>query len=105
MPAPALHVGAVVMCSHAGSAQALAPFPRVLLSGQPAVTIASPYAVAGCALTGTPTPPCVTGQWLSGAVRVFAGGTPLATMTGASTCVPTGMPMLPMSAQPRVLAT
>jgi hypothetical protein len=93
------------MCSHAGSAQPLAPFPRVLLSGQPAVTIASPYAVAGCALTGTPTPPCVTGQWLSGAVRVLAGGTPLATMTGASTCVPTGTPMLPMSAQPRVLAT
>ncbi len=93
------------MCSHAGSAQAVAPFPRVLLSGQPAVTIASPYAVVGCALTGTPTPPCVTGQWLSGAVRVLAGGTPLATMTGASTCVPTGTPMLPMSAQPRVLAT
>jgi hypothetical protein len=93
------------MCSHAGSAQALVPFPRVLVSGQPAVTIASPYAVAGCALTGTPTPPCVTGQGLSGAVRVLAGGTPLATMTGASTCVPTGTPMLPMSAQPRVLAT
>ena len=37
------------------------PFPRVLLSGQPAVTLTSPYAVAGCALTGTPNPPCVTG--------------------------------------------
>ena len=105
MPAPALHVGAVVTCSHAGLAQPLAPFPRVLLSGQPLVTIASPYAVTGCALTGTSAPPCATGQWLSGAVRVLAGGVPLATMAGSSTCIPTGTPMLPVFAQPRVLAT
>jgi len=105
MPVPALHLGAVVLCSHAGPAQPLSPFPRVLLSGQPLVTIASPYAVTGCALTGTPAPPCVTGQWLVGAARVLAGGVPVATMTGASTCVPTGTPMLPVSAQPRVLVT
>jgi hypothetical protein len=105
MPAPALHLGAVVTCTHAGTATPVAPFPRVLLSGQPAVTLASPYAIVGCALTGTPNPPCVTGQWLSGAVRVLAGGVPLATMAGSSTCVPTGTPMLPVSAQPRVLAT
>ncbi|MBA2701202.1 MAG: hypothetical protein H0U58_05795 [Chloroflexi bacterium] len=105
MPGPALHLGAVVTCSHAGPAQPLAPFPRVLLSGQPVVTIASPYAVTGCALSGTTTPPCVTGQWLVGAVRVLAGGAPVALMTGTSTCVPTGTPMLPMSAQPRVIAT
>lgn len=105
MPAPALHLGAVVTCTHAGTATPVAPFPRVLLSGQSAVTLASPYAIVGCALTGTPNPPCVTGQWLSGAVRVLAGGVPLATMAGSSTCVPTGTPMLPVSAQPRVLAT
>ena len=105
MPAPVLHLGAVVTCSHAGPAQPLSPFPRVLLSGQPLVTIASPYAVTGCALTGTSTPPCVTGQWLTGAARVVAGGVPVATMAGSSTCVPTGTPMLPMSAQPRVLVT
>jgi hypothetical protein len=105
MPAPALHLGAVVTCSHAGPAQPLSPFPRVLLSGQPAVTIASPYAVTGCALTGTSAPPCVTGQWLVGAVRVLAGGVPVALMSGSSTCVPTGTPLLPLSAQPRVLVT
>jgi hypothetical protein len=105
MPAPALHLGAVVTCSHVGTATPAAPFPRVLLSGQPAVTIASPYVIAGCALTGTPNPPCVTGQWLTGAVRVLAGGAPLATMAGTSTCVAPGTPMLPLSAQPRVLAT
>ena len=105
MPATALHLGAVVLCTHAGPATPVAPFPRVLLSGQPVVTLSSPYAVTGCALTGTPTPPCVTGQWLSGAVRVLAGGVPVASMAGASTCIPTGTPMLPVSAQPRVLVT
>ena len=47
----------------------------------------------------------MTGQWISGAVRVLAGGVPVAMIAGASTCIPTGTPMLPVSAQPRVLAT
>jgi uncharacterized Zn-binding protein involved in type VI secretion len=105
MPAPILHLGASVLCTHAGQATPLAPFARVTLSGQPAVTLSSPYAVAGCALTGTPTPPCVTGQWITGATRVLAGGVPVATLAGSSTCIPTGTPMLPISAQTRVLAT
>jgi|SRR5262252_3681113 len=105
MPAPVLHVGAVVTCSHAGPATPVAPFPRVLLSGQPVVTLSSPCAIAGCALTGTPAPPCATGQWLTGATRMLAGGVPVATMAGSSTCIPTGTPMLPVSAQTRVLAT
>ena len=105
MPAPALHLGAVVMCSHAGQATPVAPFPRVLLSGQPAVTLSSPYVIAGCALTGTPNPPCATAQWLVGATRVLAGGVPVASMTGSSTCVPTGTPLVPVTAQTRVLVT
>ena len=105
MPAPILHLGATVLCTHTGQATPLAPFPRVTLSGQPLVTIASPYAVAGCALTGTPTPPCVTGQWLMGATRVLAGGVPVATLAGSSVCIPTGTPMLALLAQTRVLAT
>lgn len=105
MPAPVLHLGATVLCSHAGQATPLAPFPRVTLTGQPAVTVTSPYAITGCALTGSPNPPCVTGQWITGATRVLAGGVPLATMAGSSTCLPTGTPMLPVAAQTRVLAT
>jgi hypothetical protein len=105
MPAPILHLGATVLCTHAGQATPLAPFARVLLSGQPAVTLATPYAVAGCALTGTPTPPCVTAQWIMGAVRVLAGGAPVVTMMSQSVAVPTGTPLLPVVAQTRVLAT
>lgn len=102
--APALHLGAVVTCSHAGTATPLTPFPRATVSGQPLVTIASPWTVTGCTLTGS-APPCVTGQWITGAVRVLAGGLPVASMAGASTCVPTGTPLLPVTAQPRVVVT
>jgi hypothetical protein len=76
-----------------------------MVSAQPVVTLACPYVIAGCALTGTPTPPCVTGQFVMGALRVLAGGTPVATLVGQSVCVPTGTPMLPVMAQTRVLAT
>lgn len=105
MPGFVLHVGAVVTCSHAGPANPVAPFPRVTVAGNPVVTLSSPYAVTGCALTGSPNPPCATGQWLNGAVRVTAGGAPLVINTGSSTCIPTGTPLLPMSQQPRVQAS
>ena len=104
-PGHLLHLGATVLCTHAGQAMPLMPFPRVLLSGQPAVTLTSPYAVAGCALTGTPNPPCATAQWIAGAVRVMAGGAAVVTMAGQSVCVPTGTPLMPVVAQTRVLAT
>ena len=105
MPAPILHLGATVLCSHAGPATPLAPFPRVTVSAQPVVTMTSPYAIAGCSLSGTSVPPCLTGQFVMGAVRVLAGGAPVATLMSQSVCIPTGTPMLPLMAQTRVLAT
>ncbi|MBI3529355.1 MAG: hypothetical protein HY067_15475 [Betaproteobacteria bacterium] len=105
MPAPILHLGATVLCTHAGQATPAAPFPRVMVSAQPVVTLATPYVIAGCGLTGTPTPPCVSGQFIVGAGRVLAGGTPVATLMSQSVCVPTGTPMMPVVAQSRVLAT
>jgi uncharacterized Zn-binding protein involved in type VI secretion len=83
----------------------VAPFPRVLLDGQPVVTLTSPYVIAGCALTGTSSPPCATGQMLVGAARVLAGGVPVASVAGSSICVPTGQPMLLLVGDPRVLVT
>ena len=105
MPAPILHLGATVLCSHAGQATPVAPFPRVAVSAQAVVTLTSPYAIAGCSLTGTPVPPCVTGQFVMGAMRVLAGGAPVVTLVSQSVCIPTGTPMLPLVAQTRVLAT
>lgn len=105
MPAPILHLGATVTCVHAGPATPLTPFPRVLVSGQPVATQATLYAITGCALTGTPNPPCVTGQWVVGAVRVLAGGTPVLLQSSMAVCVPTGTGLLPLVVQPRVIAT
>lgn len=105
MPTPILHVGASVLCSHGGQATPVSPVPRVLLSGQPVVTLVSPYAVAGCSLPPNAGGPCVTGQWITGAVRVLASGAPVLLMSGSSTCIPTGTPLLPVAAQTRVLGT
>lgn len=105
MPGPIVHLGATVLCSHAGTATPTTPFPRVTVSGRPVVTVATLYVVAGCALTGTPNPPCVTAQWLVGAVRVLAGGSPIAIQSGTSVCTPTGTPLMPVGVQPRVVAS
>src|SRR4051794_38314451 len=98
-------MSATVMCAHAGTATATTPAARVLILGTPAVAITSPYVIAGCGLTGSPTPPCVTGQWLVGAMRATTLGQPLALQTGSSLATPTGTPMLPVAVQPRVMAT
>lgn len=105
MPGPVVTLASTVMCAHAGTATATTPAARVLVGGVPAVAIASPYVVAGCALTGTGAPPCVSGQWLVGAVRVMTTGQPLALQSGSSLTTPTGSPMMPMVVQPRVVAT
>jgi hypothetical protein len=81
------------------------PSPRVLVTGQPVVTLTTPYVVTGCGLSGSGTPPCLTGQWMSGAARVLAGGVPVAVQAGSSSTTPPGMPMLPLSVQPRAVAT
>jgi hypothetical protein len=99
-------MGAVVTCAHGGQAMPTAPSPRVMVSAMPIATIAAPYAVAGCAfvpLAGNG--PCVTAQWVVGAVRVVSMGQPVVIMSGVSICVPTGTPLIPVQAQPRVIAT
>jgi len=77
-----------------------------MVSAMPVATIAAPYAVAGCAFVPPAgNGPCVTGQWVVGAVRVLSLGQPVVIMSGVSVCVPTGTPLLPVAAQMRVLAT
>lgn len=104
MPGPIVHLGAVVFCSHGGVAVPLAPSPRVTVSAQPVVTIGSPYAIAGCSLTPSGVF-CVSGQWVAGAARVTSMGVPVAVQAGSSMCASTGMPMLPVTVQPRAVAT
>jgi len=102
MPGTAVHLGATVLCAHGGQATPLVVNPRVLVSGMPVATLTSPYIVAGCALTGTPSPPCVTAQWITGATRVLVAGTPVLLNLGQSVCAPSGTPLLVVTTQTRV---
>lgn len=107
MPGFLLHVGATVLCSHAGQAQPTVPNPRVLVSGQPTVTIASPYVVAGCALPPPPAAngPCVTAQFMTAATRITSNGQPLLLLDSQATCVPTGTPLMIVMTQTRATGT
>ena len=99
-------MGATVLCAHGGQAMPTVPSPRVLVSGMPIATIAAPYAVAGCAFAPPAgNGPCVTAQWVVGAVRVLSQGQPVVIMSGVSICTPTGTPLVPGSSQVRALAT
>jgi len=99
-----LHQGAVVMCLHGGQAIPPAPNPRVLVMGMPTATIASPWVVAGCPGVPPGVPPCVTGQWVVGTVRVTSLGQPLVVQSGAAVTAPGGVTLLPVSMQTRVQA-
>jgi len=106
MPAPILHVGATVLCAHGGQAIPTVPSPVVMVSGMPIATIAGPWTVAGCAFVPPAgNGPCVTAQWIVGAVQVMSQGQPVVIMTGVASCVPTGTPLMPVMAQTMVLAT
>ncbi len=106
MPGFLLHVGAQVLCSHAGQAQPMVPNPRVIVSGQPTVAMTSPYVIAGCTL---PPPiiangPCVTAQFVTAATRVTSNGQPLLLLDSQAICAPTGTPLLIVLTQTRVTA-
>jgi len=106
MPGFMLHLGATVLCSHGGQAQPTVVNPRVLVSGQPTVTIAAPYVVAGCALPPPPAAngPCVTAQYVTAATRVLSNGQPLLLLDSQAVCVPTGTPLINAVTQTRVTA-
>jgi len=106
MPGFLLHVGAQVLCSHAGQAQPTTPNPRVMVSGQPSVAITCPYVIAGCTLP-PPTAangPCVTAQFVTAATRVTSNGQPLLLLDSQAICAPTGTPLLIVLTQTRVTA-
>jgi hypothetical protein len=105
MPGFLLHLGATVMCSHGGQAQPTAVQPRVTVGGQPIVTLAAPYVVAGCALPSNAGGPCVTAQFVTGAVRVTSLGLPVLLMDSQAICMPTGTPLVVVVTQPRVSGT
>jgi hypothetical protein len=106
MPGFLLHMGATVLCAHAGQAQPTVTNPRVKVGGQPVVTLPTVYSIAGCTM---PPPsagngPCVTAQFTMGATRVRAGGQPVLLQDGQAICTPTGTPLNIVLTQLRVKA-
>jgi hypothetical protein len=104
MPGFLVHFGATVLCSHGGQAQPTVVNPRVTVSGQPIVTLPSPYVIAGCALPPPPAAngPCVTAQFVSAAKRVTSNGQPVLLLDSQSICAPTGTPLIITVTQTRV---
>ena len=107
MPGPLLHLNATVLCAHAGQATPAAPKPRVFVSGQPVVTIASPHLIVGCALPPPPAGngPCIMATWVTSALRVLAGGQPVLLMDSQALCAPTATPLVIAVTQTRVIGT
>jgi len=110
MPGLLYHVGVVAMCPHAGQIQAIASSVRVRVGGQPVVTSADTFPIAGCAFNAGGSPhPCVKVQWLSPATRVRVGGQPVILQTSpgltiAADQAPQGSPVV-TSGQVRVRGT
>ena len=104
MPGFLLHVGATVQCAHGGQAQPTAPNPRVKVMGQPIVMQPAPFVIAGCAFPPPPAGngPCLTAQWVRGALRVKANGLPVLLQDSQALCVPTGTPLTIGATQTRV---
>lgn len=97
-----LDAQATVLCAHAGQALPTVPSTRVQLSAQPAVMLPVPYTVAGCTLPPVAGGPCVTAQWIVGAIRVLIEGAPALLTDSTAICVPTGTPLTPVVTQLRV---
>jgi hypothetical protein len=106
MPGPILTLPATVTCPHAGKATPTVPSARVMIMGTPAVTMTSPYAIAGCTFPAmsSGSPPCVTAQFTTGAVRVTSLGAPLLVASSMANTVPNGVPVIVVPAQTRVIA-
>lgn len=104
MPGYLLHVGASVLCAHAGQGQPVASNPRVKVGGLAIVTQINTYTIAACTFPSLTAgaPPCVTAQWVSAAIRVKAGGMPILLQDSQSICAPTGTPLIVVATQIRV---
>jgi hypothetical protein len=104
MPGFLLHVGATVMCAHAGQAMPTVPNPRVRVSGQPIVTQPNPYTVADCPFVTPATNPlpCVTASWVTAATRVRSNGQPVLLQDSQAITTPNGVPLNIVVTQVRV---
>lgn len=106
MPGPVLIATTTVQCAHVGLGTPVTPNPRVSITGQPVVTIATTYTIAVCTFPAISSggPPCVTAQFTTAATRVQAGGQPLLLADSQGISMPNGTPLIVIPNQVRVTA-
>jgi uncharacterized Zn-binding protein involved in type VI secretion len=99
MPGFVTHVGATVLCTHAGQVSIQSGNTRVKVSGQLVATLNDIYTVAGCPFTvpGPKPQPCVLVRWLVPATRVRVNSQPVILQTSTGICqsaeqIPQGPP-------------
>jgi hypothetical protein len=99
MPGFLVHVGASGICPHGGQTAFITSNTRVLVSGQPALTVSDIFTIAGCAFTvpGPKPQPCVTGRWIVPATRILINGQPAILQASTGLCqsveqIPQGPP-------------
>ncbi len=104
MPGFLLHLGATVTCAHEGQALPMVTNERVLVGGLPTVVQTTPYSVAGCTFPPPPVSngPCISAQWIIGAIRVRSNGMPVLLQDSQALCTPTGTPLIVVDTQVRV---
>jgi hypothetical protein len=101
MPGFLVHIGASGVCPHFGQITFITTNTRVLVSGQPVVTVTDLFTIAGCTFTLPTTPPkpqpCVTGRWLTPSLKVLVNGQPAILQSSSGICqsaeqIPQGPP-------------
>jgi hypothetical protein len=99
MPGFLVHVGASGICPHGGQTAFITFNARVLVSGQPALTVTDIFTIAGChfQLPGPKPQPCVTGRWIVPATRILINGQPAILQASTGLCqsaeqIPQGPP-------------
>jgi hypothetical protein len=102
MPGFLLTTTTPLLCAHGGQARAIAPSPRVRAAGAPVLTQGSPLLVGGCPNNPPSGLPCLTAQFMTGAVRVRANGLPVLLQDSVSACSPTPTPLTVVPLQTRV---
>jgi hypothetical protein len=76
------------MCPHGGRAILATTNARILLGGQPALTMTDVHMIAGCPFVIVLKPsPCLRIQWVSGATKMTVGGVPVLTQASIGLCL------------------
>jgi hypothetical protein len=106
MPGPILHLGAQLMCAHAGQATPTSTSPSVQVLKKPITTLSNQYVVAGCTFPAMSVggPPCVKGQFAA-ATKVFSNGQPVLIYDASALAMPNSVPVAAMGLQKLVVAT